>query len=167
MIVQEGKSYFPYVLYTDHGTVMGLDSRSAADVEKEWLARAKKGTEREALQARAHARSEVHNMRLLRQKVEGDPTIPGHQESITLDEVASPPAETFDDDEVLRLEGLPGGYGRVAMIAMEVAGIARAGGEEAADFCNGCPTFVHRVPKAGDPRRKSKTKRGPLNGRGR
>ena len=156
MISLEGKLYFPYVLSTEFGPVMGLDPRPPLEIQRDWLARAKRGAERIALQGRAEARSNVANLRLLHSKTEGDPlagvvaTEAGEPVPVTLDEVSPPPARTFDADEVLTLAGLPDGYGFACRLAVEVSGISRAGGADADDFCAGVDTwFAGPRKKAG------------------
>lgn len=161
MIQFDGRSYFPYVLFTEHGQVIGLDPRPAEEIERAWLEAAKRGAEREALQLRASARSDVHNLRLLQRKVEGESVIPGVEgEPVALDEVAQPPAATIDADEVIRLSGLPDGYGFVAMIAGSVSGVARAGGEAANDFCAGVDTWLAGRPGRAPGRKGGKGPRG-------
>ena len=154
MIHCAGRAYFPYILYTDHGPVIGLDPRSAPEVEADWLAKSKRCADRRALEHRAHVRADVANMGLLHSRTEGSGDIPGQErQQVTLDEISAPPAEAVDADEVFRLSGLPPeagpeseGYGYASMVSDEISGIARAGGEVADDFCAGIAPREVRPP---------------------
>ena len=146
MIVAEGTKYLPYLLLlADQDPILGLDSRCIGEIEEAWLDRWRVGAKRTAALERQVIRAGIANEQLFQRKTEnpGDPILSAAgvgEAGVALGEVAEPPAEVIEPDEVLRLSGLPDGYGSASVLASAVIGGVRAWGEEADDFCKGVPT---------------------------
>lgn len=156
MIVFHGVAYFPYVLFTENGPMQGLDPRPLAEIRKDWLAKAQVGARRIAAQARAVERAQIQNSALYHRRTGGgsDLDLPGDAPTqVSLDEVAGPPALSFEEDEVLVLSGTPDGYGSSAYLAVEVCGVGRMGGRDADDFCGGADVWFATPEDAEEARR--------------
>jgi hypothetical protein len=150
MILFENKMFFPYILWTDQGPVLGLDERTPDKVEAEWLEKVKRSAEREAQQSRAAIRANIENELLAKKKVDDhDPILSEHGvgSGVALGEVASPPAEVLEKDEVLRLSGLPSGHGYASVFASEVSGVCIAWGDAADDLCDLPPVREFKTKK--------------------
>lgn len=131
----EGIEYNVYTLHVPDRTIVGVDRRPIAEVEAEWLSKAAVAARREAQVQRGIMAANMRNTVALEKHLPGgeggrDPAYQEEHAPISPDDVVPPPAAHAESDEVLRLQGVPGGLGAVSVLASDVRAIQLAFGED-------------------------------------
>jgi hypothetical protein len=142
---ERGVPFWPYLLTTEQGEVLGLDARTHGEIVGEWLEKARRSASRDAACERARMRADILNDLVFERKREEapefDPLLQGDEPrakpAVSLDDVTPPPVGDVAADEVLRLAGLESGYGVASVLASEIVAISRAWGVVADELCRG------------------------------